>query len=162
MFSESRGRLVVRRVFRSLVVGALAVAVLMSCDRSAGLQRDFTAAEVLTSGAIRGQNWLVLRLRGGVLDDCVELRTLGAALDRACEPDVQGGRTMLRATEVNGTLFVFGILPDQVTRAEVQAAGQPALALQIRPFGSSGHYAVEAAPPGMGWAYGEAVPATTS
>jgi hypothetical protein len=149
-----------KRLVGWVAAGVVGFVFFVSCDHSAGLERDFAAAELMTSGAVGGQNWLVVRLEDGVLDDCLELRTLGAAAERFCEPEVQAGRTMLRAVEVNGTMLLFGMLPAAATRAEVEVAGQPSLPLRLRPFGGSKHYVIETAPPGTGWSYGDAVPVT--
>jgi hypothetical protein len=144
------------------VVGGLAVVGGFSWEGWDGRRPDVTGPRLLAEGTTGGATWSVVQVRERTWGDCLYLRQDGVTVERTCGASgiLRNYELSVRTLRGSTTPVLFGVLPAAAARAEVAADGgeirapfrkAPLVSLEVRDFGESGRFVVQAAPPGPEW-----------
>ncbi len=146
-----------------VVFGGLIVVGGLNWEGWDGRRPGVTGPVLVAEGTTGGAKWSVVQVRERTWGDCLYLRQDGVTVERTCAESgiLQNYEISVRTLRGAGAPVLFGILPAAAARAEVAADGGDTRApfrraglvpLEIRGFGGSGRFVVQAAPPGPGWA----------
>ncbi|MEU8608018.1 hypothetical protein AB0C29_08445 [Actinoplanes sp. NPDC048791] len=152
-----------------VVFGGLAVVGGLNWEGWDGRRPDVTGPRLLAEGTTGGAKWSVVQVRERTWGDCLYLRQGGATVERTCTESGVLQHYELSVRTLRGTTapILFGMLPAAAARAEVAADGGDIqdrfrkaglVPLEVRSFGGSGRFVVQAAPPGPDWAGRNSVP----
>lgn len=145
-----------------VVFGGLAVVGGLSWEGWDGRRPGVTGPRLLAEGATGGAKWSVVQVRERTWGDCLYLRQDGVTVERTCTESgvLRNYQLSVRTLRGATTPILFGMLPAASARAEVAADGGEIRApfrkaalvpLEVRAFGESGRFVVQAAPPGPAW-----------